>query len=446
MTPEVRARFDSGRELTNKMVFVFARRFYARGITIDDLRGPGLEALWRAAETFDGTGNFEGYANVVVRRALHKEIYQILRTFGPRGQRQFVEKVSITESPDPGEGVQLIASDSEPLDLFLRDKLPEFLSTLTERELRVLNDHYGLELGFAEIGRELNVTREFIRQVHNSAIDKLRVCATTPRPKPAVVAPPAPPPVRKRKPAPDPATERFNAHRNRVERYASRIHQRKGLRVFGISREHVCSFALEALWDTAKRYSPENGDFWLFAKTRVRYAVIDAIRMQSGIKRSDYRHGMRGGDLVELLSDPASHAPSAEALLSEHDDLELIRSSLSSLPEREAFVIRSHYFEGRKFCDLATELGVSAPRVAHLHASGIELLRKLLGVKPLKTAPEPSEPVTAPVLVPDPPHGPTQATCAQCGRALDVVVELSNYPPMYCSELCILSAERKPAA
>jgi len=60
----------------------------------------------------------------------------------------------------------------------LREELDEVLSTLTEREERVLRLRFGLIDGrqrtLEEVGKEFNVTRERIRQIEAKALRKLR--------------------------------------------------------------------------------------------------------------------------------------------------------------------------------------------------------------------------------------------------------------------------------
>jgi RNA polymerase primary sigma factor len=60
----------------------------------------------------------------------------------------------------------------------LREAVADTLGTLLDRERRVLELRYGIEDGRArtleEIGRELGVTRERIRQIEGEAIRKLR--------------------------------------------------------------------------------------------------------------------------------------------------------------------------------------------------------------------------------------------------------------------------------
>ena len=60
----------------------------------------------------------------------------------------------------------------------LKDQLEEVLSTLTEREQKVLKLRFGLDDGRArtleEVGKEFDVTRERIRQIEAKALRKLR--------------------------------------------------------------------------------------------------------------------------------------------------------------------------------------------------------------------------------------------------------------------------------
>ena len=60
----------------------------------------------------------------------------------------------------------------------LHEQLMEVLTTLTEREQKVLRLRFGLDDGrprtLEEVGREFNVTRERIRQIEAKALRKLR--------------------------------------------------------------------------------------------------------------------------------------------------------------------------------------------------------------------------------------------------------------------------------
>lgn len=75
---------------------------------------------------------------------------------------------------------KLLPSPQESFDhqSGLSSQLKEVLSTLQEKEQRVLTLHFGLEDGCSrtleEVGRELGVTRERIRQIEAKVLRKLR--------------------------------------------------------------------------------------------------------------------------------------------------------------------------------------------------------------------------------------------------------------------------------
>ena len=60
----------------------------------------------------------------------------------------------------------------------LRDKLTDVLSSLNERERKVLEMRFGLGDGYSrtleEVGRQFQVTRERIRQIEAKALRKMR--------------------------------------------------------------------------------------------------------------------------------------------------------------------------------------------------------------------------------------------------------------------------------
>ena len=73
-------------------------------------------------------------------------------------------------------------SAENPVDMtsysLLKDKLSEVLSSLTERERKILELRFGLVDGYArtleEVGKQYKVTRERIRQIEAKALRKLR--------------------------------------------------------------------------------------------------------------------------------------------------------------------------------------------------------------------------------------------------------------------------------
>ena len=77
--------------------------------------------------------------------------------------------------------------DEEFFEQYDRDEVQHYLSELTEREGKVLRMRYGLATGepmtLEQIGNELSLTRERIRQIEDEALKKLHTIMTSDEPK-----------------------------------------------------------------------------------------------------------------------------------------------------------------------------------------------------------------------------------------------------------------------
>lgn len=174
------------------------------------------------------------------------------------------------------------------------------------------------------------------------------------------------------------------------------------------------------LVEAETRFDPSRGVlFATFAHYRIRGAMIDHIRKSASLSRRAYAH-MRYSSAADSVAEevaelraaaPESRAdlPSTIALLEEtlhkftaafvlaclgHDDdhaagdpeqtfthrehEELVRRAVDSLPARERTLILGHYFEGRRFDDVAAELGVSKSWASRIHARALDSLRHAL--------------------------------------------------------------------
>ena len=99
-----------------------------------------------------------------------------------------VRETPIGEEEDSHLG-DFIQDDNVPVPAdaaaftMLKEQLEDVLSTLTDREQKVLRLRFGLDDGRArtleEVGKEFNVTRELIRQIEAKALRKLRHPSST---------------------------------------------------------------------------------------------------------------------------------------------------------------------------------------------------------------------------------------------------------------------------
>ena len=156
-----------------RLVVSIAKRHVTGPQTLFELISDGNISLMQAVEKFDfALGNrFSTYASWAIMRNYARSVprERYLLDHFSTGYESVLDVAASLRTYDPNE-----VNVPE-----LRESIESVLIQLSPRERRILVEHYGLEDGetaqtFDELGRQLGLSKERVRQIEVGALRKLR--------------------------------------------------------------------------------------------------------------------------------------------------------------------------------------------------------------------------------------------------------------------------------
>lgn len=176
-------------EANLKFVFDVAKRYSGRGVPMGDLISEGNLGLIKAIEKFDESNDvkFISYAVWWIRHSMLDAIQKRKLTesveleSGVSNDNVFAAKLADDEDDEvDGYNPSPFEDEGDTRDKMNKQNalINKMFSSLNQREMKVISHYFGIDgnkkMNLIEIGEELGITSERVRQIKGSAIKKMR--------------------------------------------------------------------------------------------------------------------------------------------------------------------------------------------------------------------------------------------------------------------------------
>lgn len=176
-------------EANLKFVFDVAKRYSGRGVPMGDLISEGNLGLIKAIDKFDESNDvkFISYAVWWIRHSMLDAIQRRKLTesveleSGVSNDNVFAAKLADDEDDEvDGYNPSPFEDEGDTRDKMNKQNalINKMFSSLNQREMKVISHYFGIDgnkkMNLIEIGEELGITSERVRQIKGSAIKKMR--------------------------------------------------------------------------------------------------------------------------------------------------------------------------------------------------------------------------------------------------------------------------------
>ncbi len=171
-------------ETNLRFVVKIASQYRNQGVDFEDLISEGNIGLMKAAAKFDATKGlrFVNFAVVYIREQIEKSLPEKqeecapVRGAGasldaPLGHRTNMNLLSVLVNKDASMADERVHSEA------IEDAVEYALTSLTDRESRIVNAFYGIgqeHETMSEIAEDMGLKRERVRQIRDKAVRRLR--------------------------------------------------------------------------------------------------------------------------------------------------------------------------------------------------------------------------------------------------------------------------------
>jgi RNA polymerase primary sigma factor len=167
-----------------KFVINYAKQYRKSGVPFTDLISEGNIGLIKAAERFDETKGvkFISYAVWWIRNSIQECIERYLGNDEEVNAETYMFDKCNTSEYEYSSKLVNNEFEEELNNIQSREAtIAELMKTLKEREIKILSLYFGLyngkEMTLDEIGQEMDLTKERVRQIKDKALVKLKVNA-----------------------------------------------------------------------------------------------------------------------------------------------------------------------------------------------------------------------------------------------------------------------------
>lgn len=169
--------------ITGNMGYVvtLARQYKSELLSTDDLISEGSIGLMKAADKFDPSRKkpFVTFAAPYIRKSIEEAISRVTGETPimstdeslPIGSKNNYTLLNVLEDKNAPKADATLEQDT------LSDELVRVINILNDREQAVIRKFFGIDsqrMTMAEIGEELGLKRERVRQIRDKAMRKLR--------------------------------------------------------------------------------------------------------------------------------------------------------------------------------------------------------------------------------------------------------------------------------